>query len=514
MDGDPGCAALRRAFGRGSGEVCRPARSVGRRSREIRLAAADQGSIAFQIVIVFAAVLAAYLAGVVAATVHGLLTVHTAEQFLVTRRRCGGIWVGGSLAATIIGGSSTIGLAALAFRQGLTGSWWLLVGAAGLGCLLLFVRPLRTRPAYTLPQLIGHWYGPTMQRISAGFIAAAWLGIVGAQANAAGRILAAFLGGPPHLWTLAAGALFILYTAAGGQVSVIGTDLFQLVLILAGIGSCAAVGLVRVGGLGGLSAAVQGTLGADALAFPLSSTFRLFDLVLLLLVVGSTYLTGPDMVSRVFCSRSDQAARRGILVAIAVIVPFALVMALTGVLSRALLPAAGPDEALPQLVRTVLPASLAALSMVALLSAFLSSADTTLLTLSAVVSLDLLRRPADTGALRLTVLGAGVAAIAVGILSGGVIPSLLLGYTVFSGGLFVPILAGLAGKPLRRTAVLVACGAGGGLALAGRITGTDALIAAAFVFSALVVAADRLIARSPWKGRNAARGVGRTAGKL
>jgi SSS family solute:Na+ symporter len=446
---------------------------------------------------IFAAVLAAYLAGIAAVAAHGVLTVRTPEQFLVAGRRSAGVSVGGSLAATIIGSSSTVGLAALAFRQGLTGSWWLLVGAAGLACLLLFVRPLRAHPVYTLPQLIGHWYGPAMQRVSAGFVAAAWLGIVGAQANAAGRILATFLGGQPRLWTLAAGGVFILYTAAGGQVSVIGTDLFQLVVILAGIGSCAVAGLIRVGGLGGLSAALEGSLGADALAFPLSSTFRVFDLALLLLVVGSTYLTGPDMASRVFCSRSEKAARRGILMAISVIVPFALLVALTGLVSRALHPAAGADAALPRLILSVLPDSLAALCMVALLSAFLSSADTTLLTLSAVVSLDLLRRTGDTGTLRLTVIGAGAAAVTVGILSGGVIPSLLLGYTVFSGGLFVPILAGLAGRPLRRVTVLVAAGAGGSLALAGRLAGSDALVAAAFLCSALVLVADRLSGRGP-----------------
>lgn len=448
---------------------------------------------------VFGLVLAAYLFAVAAAAVRGVRTARTPEQFLVAGRRSGTLQVGGSLAATIIGGSSTVGLAGLAFRQGLTGSWWLLVGAPGLTCLLLFLRALRSQPAYTLPQLIGHWYGPGMRRLAAAFVAAAWLGIVGAQANAAGSVLATFLGGRPALWTVAAGAVFVLYTAAGGQISVMGTDLLQLAVILAGIGACVAAGLRRVGGLSGLGDALRSTPGpawpaGGALAFPFSGAFGPFDLALLLLVVGSTYLTGPDMVSRVFCARSERAATRGVLMAIGVIVPFAPAMALVGLLARALHPGTGFDAALPQLVRGALPAPLAALFMVALLSAFLSSADTTLLTLAAVFRLDLLgRSESGTTALRLTVAGAGAAAVAVGVLSGGVIPSLLLGYTVFSGGLFVPIVSGLAGAPLRRGPAFLACGLGGAIALAGRLAGSDRVVAAAFLGPALILAADRVI---------------------
>jgi len=451
---------------------------------------------------VFALMLAAYLAGIAAAALRGVRTARTPERFLVADRRCGGLLVGGSLTATIIGGSSTLGLAGLAFRQGLTGCWWLLVGIPGLAGLLLFVPALRAQPAYTLPQLIGRWYGPAMRRASAALVAASWLGIVGAQASAAGSILATFMGGRPRMWTLAAGGLFILYTAAGGQLSVMGTDLLQLALILAGIGSCLAAGLLRVGGLPGLGAALRaasGPPGAEALAFPFSGAFGPVDLALLLLVVGSTYLTGPDMLSRVFCARSDRAARGGILGAACLIAPFAPAMALIGLLARARRPTASCEAALPELGRTVLPAPLAALCMIALLSAFLSSADSTLLTLAAVINLDLLHRPDGpapaVGELRLTVVGAGAAAVAVGALSGGVIPSLLLGYSVFSGGLFVPILAALAGRPMRPLPVMVACAAGGSLALAGRLAGSDALVAGAFALSALALAADRLSRR-------------------
>jgi len=94
---------------------------------------------------------------------------------------------------------------------------------------------------------------------------------------------------------------------------------------------------------------------------------------------------------------------------------------------------------------------------------------------------------------RLSVLFCGAAALLVGIFSGGIIPSLLLGYSIFAGGLFVPILAGLIGKPLRRKAAFSAAFLGGGCALAGKLLGSDILVASAFGVGLAVLAVDRLL---------------------
>ncbi len=153
--------------------------------------------------------------------------VKTKEDYLVAGRRAGGLAVGSSLAATILGGSSTLGLAGLAFARGLTGSWWLIVGAAGLFLLFFFVPVLKKHRVYTLPELVKEWYGIRVQKVASFLILAAWMGIVGAQANAAGLLLSTFLGGAQWHWAGASGIVFILYTVAGGQISVIRTDMVQ-----------------------------------------------------------------------------------------------------------------------------------------------------------------------------------------------------------------------------------------------------------------------------------------------
>jgi SSS family solute:Na+ symporter len=441
--------------------------------------------------------LAAYALLLLAVGVRAAGMVRTVEDYLLAGRRSTGLDTGGSLAATILGASATLGLAGLAFRRGLTGSWWLLAGAVGLGVLYFLAAAARAHSVYSLPDLLGRWYGPAMRTVASAFIFVAWLGVVGAQMNAAGRILAAFLGGSTVLWVLLSGAVFIVYTALGGQLSVIRTDLYQLGFIVAGVTGCAVVGLKAAHGFAGLRQA----LPPGFFAFPLSPGFALPDLSLLLLVVGSTYLTGPDMLSRLFCSQDLRTARRGILLSIAVIVPAALLIALIGMVARTLFPGAAPESAFPLLMKHSLPPLLAALVMLALLSAFLSSADTTLMTMTTVLAVDLLRLPAaaDTRrglrALRGVTLLCGVGALAIGLFSGGIIPSLLLSYTIFSGGLFVPVLAGLLDKPMRGRAAIAAALAGGALALAGKLLGSDRLIASGFAAALLVFLADRLLLR-------------------
>jgi SSS family solute:Na+ symporter len=441
--------------------------------------------------IVFAAPLGLFVVVLGVLGVINLLAARTVEDYLVAGRRTTGLATGGSLAATVIGGSSTLGLAGLAFRRGITGSWWLLVGVAGLAALLFFAGRIRSAPVYTLAELIGRWYGPQVRRIAAGLILVSWLGIIGAQTRAAGAILGTFLGGSPRWWSIAAGAVFLLYTVSGGQLSVIRTDAVQIGLILAGSVVAAAGGLARIGGL----AALRTALPAGHLSFPVAAGFSYLDLLLLFLVVGSTYLIGPDMLSRVFCSRSDRSARRGLTMAIAILLPYTALVALIGLEARVLSPAGPAESAYPLLAHDILPPVAGSIAAIGLLAAFLSSADTTLLTAAAVVSVDLAGSPRfrTLGSLRLTTAVVGIAAVAVGLFSGGIISSLLLGYTIFSAGLFVPVLAALTRKPLRRGFAVAATLGGGGIALTGKLLAADPVIAAGFLFTLLLWAVDRIL---------------------
>ena len=132
------------------------------------------------------------------------------DDFLVAGRKGSSLFVTGSLLATIVGGSATIGMAGLGFTQGLTGAWWLLVGSIGLVILGLFLaEKVRKLALYTLPELVGKQYDSRMALATSLLIVIAWIGIVAGQIIAAGKILSVVGMGSPLLWMVLFTIVFV-----------------------------------------------------------------------------------------------------------------------------------------------------------------------------------------------------------------------------------------------------------------------------------------------------------------
>ena len=214
-------------------------------------------------------------------------------------------------------------------------------------------------------------------------------------------------------------AVFILYTLLGGQYSVLRTDLFQAVIIFCGIFAGVGVLLSRLGGWEGL----QSSLPADMFAFPVSSGFGGLDLMRLLLVVGLTYVVGPDMYSRIFCARDDKTARKATFTTAALLIPVALAITVLGMGAAVLFPDISSEQALPTVIREIFSPLLGGVVLAALLGAVMSSADTTLLSASTILSVDIIGRfrPATDQEAVLTrsrwiILGLGVISLVVALL--------------------------------------------------------------------------------------------------
>ncbi len=381
--------------------------------------------------------------------------IHTMAGYAVADRGAGAVVMTGSLLATVVGGSSTIGLAGLGYSLGLVGAWWLLVGAVGLAVLgTVFARRVRETGAYTLPEILERQYGGSAARLAAsGLIVVAWLGIIAAQMIAAGKILAVLWPGQTEILTVTAALVFIVYTALGGQYSIIRTDAVQAVIVAAGIIFCLVFGIDAVGG----GARLLQALPEGSLSFPLSSRFGWNDLVTFLFFVGAAYLVGPDIYSRILSVRDADAARRALLVTAACLVVIAFAVVFIGMTARVLLPDIQPESALPALVMNVVPRGLSGLVVVALLAAIMSSADSCLLTAGTVITSDIIgslrgERPGEGSMLLLTrvaVVFVGLVSLVVALELGGIIASLLLAYTVYSAGIVIPVVFGFYRARLR-----------------------------------------------------------------
>ena len=155
-------------------------------------------------------IIALYFLGMLAIGVVSKRKAKEADDFFVAGRKSSSLFVTGSLLATIIGGSATIGMAGLGFTRGLTGAWWLLVGSIGLIFLgLFFAKRVRKLALYTLPELVEKQYDRRMALATSILIVIAWIGITAAQILAAGKILSILVIINPVTWMVIFTVIFV-----------------------------------------------------------------------------------------------------------------------------------------------------------------------------------------------------------------------------------------------------------------------------------------------------------------
>ena len=428
--------------------------------------------------------------------------VKNVNSFFVADRGGNLFLIAGSLFATVIGGSSTVGMAGLGYKNGLVGAWWLLVGAIGLFVLGIFLaEKVRGYSLYTLPEILEKHYGSEAKFIASGLIVIAWMGIIAGQIVAAGKILGIILNISPALLMTIIALVFTAYTLLGGQHSVVRTDSIQGLIIIAAILVSVPLCLNKVGGV----SSMQEALGTGYFSFPVSEHFTWKALITYIFLVGSTYVVGPDIYSRLFCAQNEKTAKRAAIITSLTLVPFSFIIVIIGMSARVLFPQINPETAFPTMINHIFPTGLNGIVIAALLSAMMSSADTCLLTTSTIISVDIIKpifKP-DMTEKKLLMLSRffialiGIISLILALKVKGIISSLLLGYTVYTSGLVFPVLLGFYKDRLRlnKEGAILAMVAGGGLALSGKLMGlSDFGLYGFFLSGFLLIVGSRLMA--------------------
>jgi solute:Na+ symporter, SSS family len=248
----------------------------------------------------------------------------------------------------------------------------------------------------------------------------------------------------------------------------------QAGVIFVGIIIGVAVLLPQVGGFTGLKSA----LPAQYFSFPLSSKFGPADFISYLLLVGLTYVVGPDMYSRILSAKNEKTARASVLWAALFIIPIAFAAAVIGMGAAVLFPGITPEQAFPMIASSALPPLVGGLVIAGLVSATMSSADSCLLSASTILTVDVIKKFKPSLSDRKVLLTARWMIIILGILSlllalalKGVISSLMFAYTVFTSGIIIPVLFGFYRNKLKVTpaGAIAAVIGGGGTALISKL---------------------------------------------
>ena len=400
------------------------------------------------------------------------------NDFYIAGRKAGYFPLTGSLFATILGSSAILGTIEMGQKIGWPAIWFLLSASVGLFLLVPLSMKVRRLGNYTFPELLARFYGKRAERMAALIIPVAWIGVVAAQVIGGARILESLNFFDYKTGAFISGSVFITYTLFGGQISILKTDLFQAFLIITGF---IVIFIVAVQNQAVLH---MDKLNSDAI---FNSSFGVLDLLILFLTYSVTFLVGPDIYSRIFCASDEKIARKMVLSVAILLIPMAFILTFLGIFSHLL-----HGDNIIAFASHLLPEWGYALFAASLLSAVMSSADTTLLSSSIILSELVHGGFENKSSLRTTYIFiaiTGLLAILISLYVTSIIQALLFALTFFSGAFFVPMIAGLINLRTNKNRVVFAMYNGGFIALAGKIIASyyDENIGNAMIISAFLI---------------------------
>jgi solute:Na+ symporter, SSS family len=354
------------------------------------------------------AAIAAYLLlqFVIGATV--LRRIATVDDYLIAGRRLGPWLATASIFATWFGAETIVGGAAMVHRDGLSLAT---VEPFGYGlCIVLtglvFAVPLWRRRLTTLADLYRERYGTGIERLAALLLVPGSLLWAAAQLRAFAQVIS--VSGTAisfDVALLAAGAIVIAYTMVGGMLADAITDLLQAGVLLVALLVLGVVVIAEAGGPGAALAAVQAADTVSLLPRERPGTLALIEAWAVPLC-GSVVAT--ELVSRIIAARTPGVARGAALGAGTLYLLIGSIPVLLALLAAPVfgLTLADAEQVIPTLAREQLPPWLYVVFAGGLVSAILSTVDSTLLVAAGIgahnIVLPQLRRQDDRTKVRVT----------------------------------------------------------------------------------------------------------------
>lgn len=397
-------------------------------------------------------VLVAYAGGLVALGLFLSRKVKSAGDFFVAGRSLPPGLIFATFLAANIGAGSTVGATGRGFTQGLSAFWW--VGSAGLGSLILafFIGPRIYRIAreYNLLTVGDYLERRYDSKVRLFLGATLWLGclfILAGQLIAIAWILNVTAGLSKPLGCALGGMVIVAYFSTGGLRTSAMLHVIQITVKMVGFLIAVPWALHAVGGWEGLTATpnvpagyfspvgigVTGVLGYIAIFMP-------------------NFFIAPGLLQKLYGAKDESAVRSGVGWHAVVLLLYAILPALLGMIARQAFPHLdNPELALPTVLRELLPWWLGALLLGAVFSAELSAGDAVLFMLSTSLGKDLYKTMINPSATeeqllrvtRWTSVGAGVLGTVFAMMLPTVVSALTAFYGLLTVVLLTPLVAGL-----------------------------------------------------------------------
>lgn len=394
-------------------------------------------------------------------------TIKVEDDYFVAGRRLGVVTVAMSVFATWFGAESVMGASGAIASEGLSGGradpFGYTISLIGMAMLLAF--KLRAAGVLTFVDFFKQRFGGAAEKMAAILTIPTSVIWASAQLLAMGEIVASVSGLPTGAGLLIGAAIIIGYTTIGGLLGDVITDVVQGGVLIAGLVLLLIVILVSGDfDFGQITPAQLSLSGFDEEGNP-ESLLSMLD-TWMIPILGS--LVAQEAISRFLGATSPSVARRGCFIAAGLYLVIGSIPATLGLLGAANgFEAENQDAYLPALAQAYLDPVLYVILMGALVSAILSTVDTTLLAISAIATRNLVEPFApgipEKGKVALgRVMTAFAGVVALGVaMSGNTIKGLVEVASSFgSTGIVVALLFGLHTRFGNQMAAIAAMSAG------------------------------------------------------
>ena len=382
--------------------------------------------------------------------------INSNTDFMVAGRRLGPLLMAGTLAATEIGGGSSLGVVQNGMSgYGLSAAWYIIT--MGLAFVILsFVAPkFRAATVKTVPEYFRRRYGKESGFVTAIIMLLPLIGLTAGQFIASSVILSTMLGISYKLSVIIVAVVVTIYSIMGGLWSVTLTDFVQVFLIILGMLAAVPFALNYAGGWN----AVMTNVPAETM--DLFAGYDLFGIISLVIMYVGTFSVGQEAVSRFYAAKNETAAKQGAWLAALLNFIYAFIPTVLGIIVLALInmgkfsdqdfASVGARYALPILAIRTMPAIICGLLFSGVISATMSSSDSDLLGAGSIFANDIykiyIKPNADSkevmNVTKITMIVVGFLSLLIALFNTKSIVSILMFcFTLRAAGSFFPYVLG------------------------------------------------------------------------
>ena len=317
-------------------------------------------------------------------------------DFMVAGRRLGPFLMAGTLAATEIGGGSSLGVVQQGMQNhGISAAWYIMTMGFAFVILTFLAPKFRAATVKTVPEYFRRRYGKSAGLITAIIMLLPLIGLTAGQFIASSVILSTMLGISYKTAVIIVALVVTIYSIMGGLWSVTLTDFIQVFLIIIGMIIAVPFAMNLAGGWSNVVANVP------AETFDMFKGYSPMAVVSLTIMYVATFTVGQEAVSRYYAARDGKAAKQGSILAAIINFIYAFIPAILGIITLALINMGkfnaedfadvGARYALPVLAMEAMPAVICGLLFAGIISATMSSSDSDLLGAGSIFANDIYR---------------------------------------------------------------------------------------------------------------------------